>query len=965
VRCSKGFVAAILSQAERRLRSFRELVVPRIDRAKLVEQVRQKLALITADKKLSLLPMPHDVRAGRITDLEREEYRQRRDAHVAANKEYVERFKRLSRDQLKEGWDLIGPVLPSIKRTDEENAEQTEEESTGTAKEENAERTAEESTGPAGEEDTGGTEEESAEPAGEENTERTEEERTALVLLTILFFRAAQEKRRVSYNDVFDTLCRAYSDHFIASRAHIVRDMRPLTAKLARRDLLLNNINVNDLWKFMVTTWPADKRRLYSIGRENTGLAEYITVDLHPGLPNLRRDAFCAFLERHGEDLYRPRGMLLSFADDAAEDAEPGQGQICRYCAEVPYNLVEVGEVSLELLKLQSQARLFFDIDAFREDYEAAQSRMEAKAELLEKQYLIDPEQSDQRRKPKSRVAEAPHAAKGKRAKVVEYWSPREATLYHRSIERGLQDARPQPDSPVAEMVSVRLRKKPREWAARHTRFVKWQKNHGRLPHVDELSVERICEAATAAWPWREDARAELAVYDRARQLVRTYQAVYAQIKGQTGIKSIKSDFVRLINRRYQPRHMWPSYVSARPMPDGAMVSAVSEDLSEPDSEADDSEEQEARTHRKRWFKVADAETGLPGELISRDISSSQTQIVATLLGIEELEQLTMASSTDKPFKEWLAERAFEMHSRGEVPKRRRSNGGNATEGSENQREQQTFLRVVRRPTERLSNYTGSKDRRLQNLCKTLWMTASYGADLEKVHKLQRNDPETFGPGWTIASAGLFLHTINKRFREMNTFLQACRYIANRVADLEPTKGLELTDPSDGSRVRWNPVHRADRVLSNNGKKLILSLPAAKDVTDELSLGDRYPVDRNRLRRMTAPCLVHMLDAYFSTLVMQQLARRGARNFVGIHDCWYVPERIKSNGCILEGEKVLQSAIDDAAAEWYRGLGPVYDRLLVCVAGNDRFERLIKDARRRWQERRDAGYIPRFLSKPG
>jgi hypothetical protein len=913
------------------LTSLQELAVPRTNRSKLAASIRKKLQRIPKDE---LLPMPHRLGAGRVTAAEREEYRQRRETYLAKNRRYLDQFALPKPDVLQQGWNLLDLILPAAPN-------------------------------------------------------RSDQEKTCLVLLTALFVRAGMEGRRVSYNDVFDTLARAYSDHFIASPARMARDMRPLTAKFARRDLLLNDVDVNRLWRFMVRTWPRKKsgRCPYAVEHVRTGSAYYLEIELKTGR---HVDDFVSFLRGLGQGLCSTRGVRLKFIGEkpCKSKFKPEDRTKTRYCAEVPYNVVEIGQISRDLLNIQSRAQLLFDIDAFKRDYQKAEKKRESLRRSILKKYRIDAEQSELSRKRKSGAGKRTKAARDN--SDGEYWSPRDETLYYRSIERGLRLAKPKPGSRIAKMAKEKRDRKPEEWTERPNRFQRWRKRNGLKRLAQRKPSEaRIAEAAVATWPWRQAVRADLAAFDRARQLVRTYRAAYDQVRSKTGIKPIGCEFVRLINRRYQPLHMWPSYVSDKILPaedlhNPAQQLELDDEIDDVEQEAKDPESLLARTYRHRWFKVEDPDSRKPVKLIHRDISSSQTQIVATLLGMEELENLTMASGTTVPFKEWLADFAFKRHEesfrrkrllawrlaqqRGEelaepvkaAKARKKSRKSKAAEP-----EHIFSLRVVREKTHRLKNYTGKTDARLQNLCKTLWMTASYGSDPRKVNQLHRNDPATFGPGWSDKDAHALLNAINDRFPEMKSFLKACQYMANRVAKRRPLAGVELIDPSDRSVIRWNPVDRSDRALSNNGHKLMLSLPTANNVKDRFPSGRKYPVDAGRLRRMMAPCVVHMLDAYFSTLVMRQLKQRGVRNFIGIHDCWYLPEKVKSRGRMRDGDEVLVQAIDSAAAEWYRGLKPVYAALLTYVKGKRDFKSLIERAEQRWEKRVSEGYVPKFLSKAG
>jgi hypothetical protein len=936
--------------------------MPRIDRDLIIKRLQQKIARIPAAR---LLPMPHRLDRGGISFAEREEYQLRRAAYLAASPGYdAATFTRPSRRVVDGAWRLLRRAIS--------------------------------------------------------RREWPIEERTGLVILAALFARAAQEKRNVSYNDAFDALCRAFSDHAARSPAAVVRDMRPLSAKRAHRDLLINGIYVTRLWQFMVKTWPAQRKHpcFYRIERIKTGTAHHIVVKLRPGR---RAAAFCDFLKRERVGLSPPRGIRLCFIEE--EDAKRGRGRksrsaalpatgeadaesrtACRFCAEVPYNVIKLGDRSREMLTIQSQARLLFDTDTFKRDYRQAQKNLKSLSRSLRGGYGVDPDQSDlPRRMDLTSRPRGRKALKGPRQKDVEYWSPRDETLYYRSIERALRAGSAARDKKVKEMADEKRLRNPDHWVGRRDRFAKWVRRNGNRA-LARATAKQVCEAAVAGWHWRKRVRAKLAAYDRALQVVLTYRAVYEQVENESGVKQIRSDFARVINRRYQPLHMWPAYVSAKPLaaPD---VKQASRGVDEPDADAEerDPEAADIRSYRKRWFKALDPVGPDACELTNRDISSSQTQIVATLLGIKELEQRTMASGTKVPFKKWLADLAFREHRKGEKEQARRqaseqeaeqaggaSKAGSARrkraaaaaarsaskrspsgrgkpndrKGSKPRRPKHIFsLRTDRRAARRKDDYVGGSDSRLQNLCKMLWMTASYGSDLRKVHELQTNDPVTFGPGWTIKDAGWFLRKVNKRFPEMQTFLRACRYIANRACKRRPSAGIELIDPSDMSVIRWNPVARKEQPLSSHDGKIILSLPAVKRVTDTFPLSREYPVDRERLRRMMAPCIVHTIDAYFSTLVMRKLADRKIRDFIGIHDCWYVPKQVRSNGRVCDGDRILRRAINDAAAEWYRGLGPVYRSLLANVRGQKEFERLIKRAQRRWWKRRREGHVPRFLSK--
>ena len=481
-------------------------------------------------------------------------------------------------------------------------------------------------------------------------------------------------------------------------------------------------------------------------------------------------------------------------------------------------------------------------------------------------------------------------------------------------------------------------------------------------PVTAALAPKDIVKAAIAGWGWRQTVRASLSRYDEIRDFRRLHEATYLQVKNKSGSVLVRSNFSLSINRRYQPRHMWPTYVgkwsdfelllarlerqqfklasNARIHPRLAPLGGVS---------MDDNCVQEGppkSSYRKRWFSAPHPESGRPCPLVGYDISSSQTQIVAVFLGIEALEKLTMDLGQDPmPFKKTLATWAFEMH----------DDEGGAFR-----------LRTVREGLKKtVKPYSGPEDTRLQELCKSLWMKISYGSSISVVVTEQDSDPDTFGPGWKWNNAQLFLDFINKQFPQMQEFLAACAYIGKKAVEEDPCEGAVFIDPSDGSEVRWNPVARKDQPLKSDGHTLMLSLPASEKINNTFKIGAdvRYPVDKVALKKMIAPCLIHMLDAFYSTLVMDKLAKHKIANFVGIHDCWLVPETVVVDGEPCDGRGELEKVMQEAAREWYQGLAPVYGRLRYYLKGHNKFEPLIDAAETLWKKRISEGYTPPFLSK--
>lgn len=154
------------------------------------------------------------------------------------------------------------------------------------------------------------------------------------------------------------------------------------------------------------------------------------------------------------------------------------------------------------------------------------------------------------------------------------------------------------------------------------------------------------------------------------------YRSVYEQAvplqtriyKGSPfpGTVPIRSSFYKVVNRRYQAPHFWLTQVSGR-------TDQIGRELRADDDEVPDEQKPYLLnwfgSPRARWFGVRLNPVGhtpdmysrfpgtLPWSLVSMDISASQTQIQAILLGIEDMEQDAVLSRL--PHKVLLAKRAW------------------------------------------------------------------------------------------------------------------------------------------------------------------------------------------------------------------------------------------------------------------------------------------------------------------
>jgi hypothetical protein len=414
----------------------------------------------------------------------------------------------------------------------------------------------------------------------------------------------------------------------------------------------------------------------------------------------------------------------------------------------------------------------------------------------------------------------------------------------------------------------------------------------------------------------------------------------------------IRSHFFRGLNRRYHAANFWPertpkqyrdrwfSFMVHVP----GYVAHVGIDPAEPFA----SEE----------FVSVSADF-VPGAYVERDVATSQIQTLAVFLGDTELERL--AASERPTLKQWLAERAWTQH--------------------------RDLL---------ADGYEGPDDPRLVSFIKA-HLNYFYGGDIAGIIRKCRRDAQTYGPGWrtsrgiwarpaikpgtkhvVLARGGVgeatdravqFLTGLPAWADTLETFLAACRVIAEKGAT--SGAGVVFPDPLDGSEIQWNPAQRG---TTRVGHDEIEIRPWGKDTNVP---GKRKPVfvpllpgtvDLSELQRMVAPCLTHTLDAYFSSLVLEQLQAQGVRDVVALHDAWLVPATVAVGDpdrpeAARDGRQELGRAIAAAGEPWLRGLDGVYDWLVAQLGDDPTFGEFVHGVRTRWRDRVDAKKWPGFLAR--
>lgn len=434
----------------------------------------------------------------------------------------------------------------------------------------------------------------------------------------------------------------------------------------------------------------------------------------------------------------------------------------------------------------------------------------------------------------------------------------------------------------------------------------------------------------------------------KSRSHVNSGQALRSQIariEGAGGVDAdgfieIRSGFHLTTNRRYEADHLWPGRVTDKdrrptevaPIPSAPLTMTLE------------------ASRRDRWFLVrpaADPDT--KGQLVGFDVSASQFQIQAMLIGDHELE----ARLAKQSLKKIGVDLAWARHEDG---RHRLSD------------------------PERLK----AKPELLENSVKQAALRRGYGSPPLWIVKEFRDDPDQYADlGDGKAIDGLL--------REMglgkiiDSYLPACGSAARAAYRRDKYAGFVLADPfEDNFTFRWNPIRRTSDEIRRVEDKIarLLAKPnregdrsALDDARRELEALQRssivrssgtkiyidppvgqpneagdYPVDQKTLATSVAPCLIHVLDAMFLGLVVEGLKKRGVHPVV-IHDAFLVP---------TDGRAELQEAIDEAGEPWLRRLGPIYDALVDYLKDDGKFGPWANAIREQWRCRVAAGNWPRF-----
>jgi len=772
-------------------------------------------------------------------------------------------------------------------------------------------------------------------------------------------------RKAVTRTTLTNAIMRRWSDHARLAReqerAYSITQMTETTARQCWRDLLVQEIQLPVLWRLIVDA-PTSLFRVrpsrYDVTRDSgTGAVVGYGVTLRRGA-DLR-----AFEKRVRNDGDYSRSRLAhTWRLWIAGRRMPAIEVHAPICAERKYNVVEISDETRAALKLQEDARLMFDSHFFVGDY--------------------------------------------------------------RSIQKEWK----------------RVRRELRE------RFP--AKISGREQSDDERKL-RVTEVKLQAFLWEYRAVFEQAVPLRRRTFRET---------PFPGLVPIRSAFYKVLNRRYQAAHFWLTQVTGRKDQVGRQM--IADETANAVRRGEETFPSWYVSPRARWFQAminrrASKEhwpatailmkqmPGLtPSSLVSMDISASQTQLQAVLLGLDDMEQDAVLSR--RPHKEALAERAWAAHGAEQPLERIEADREKALKIETRRyrlecKKVQTdlvenhviALAVIEKHKMLVANieaklnaiaspygplligYKNARDSRLIEMMKNLWMVLGYGETINGILRKQAKDPDRYGQGWRQIPTKLaikfgtddttldYMAVTNvlakiPGYTARADFLVSCKDAVQRHS--HGRNGLRLVDPLDGIEFEWNLPHKAAVPLRLNDWDLTLVKPGtyhplegggklatikclrcnrptrrrrgarwfctawttvdghrvrcnhvwkATFYEQPLDEQGRPALDCQKLRKMLAPCIIHMLDSLFASFVMEALAADDVKDFVSVHDCWWVAGIVHRAGREPElGHVVLDRAIKAAGKPWLLALWPVYKWMLEYIGGAQ-----IEQAYEKWDAR--------------
>ncbi len=712
-------------------------------------------------------------------------------------------------------------------------------------------------------------------------------EHQALVVVLDAAIQAGEDGRLLGHNLVFDALAAGWSDHYRAAvergPARVSWEMEG-TLKAAWRDLLRNEINVQKMIELA-----QDGLGLYKVEQGSDGR---YTVELTLATEARRRE-FLGILKEdaaHGGTYKRrPTWPRLRLADDEPRPATIESATPRKVVAESASNVAVPGERSLAVIRHLEGTRLYVTAARIEAEYDWLMDQAE-KVFLQAHELGIDVTKSAS----KVRITVKDQGTGEKREGATSAWRRH-----------------------LGEVLA-------------------------KTPRPERADVKRRAIGLARQ-------------YDRYAGQARQLYGPMAQLRdlvraglGRDEEVAIRTRYAKLSNRRFQAKDFWFSEIS------GKAATEIAEQIDLGHYEDDYGNEIEVEvdrvaSRRGRLFRVAASRplaerewiekqggeiaasappTSDIQDLVGVDVSGSQIQIYAVLLGLRKLEALLRV----QPAKALFAWHAWTRH-----------------------RDPHDLFKLP-------DHYTGAHDEHLQAAAKQLVMGALYDAKSPLIADRLEEEGHALG---TAANLDRFLLDHELELDVIATrWKPAMRKIAALAYQASGYAGIKFTDPFDGVTVRWNPVKwsvpQDRRVAGTDNVRISAKVPA--DATRNAA--GELPTWKKKMASMAGPSFIHTLDAMFCGFVVEELAERGVRDVVAVHDAWYVAADTKDK---------LRDAIKAASVKWFERLDAVYDeleRLLgTCVPPKrgkrkgqccGRCGRWIADLRTKWQTRVEAGDYPIF-----
>lgn len=750
------------------------------------------------------------------------------------------------------------------------------------------------------------------------------EARRALVVALDTALASAESGRMLTKNALFDALALRWSVNYravIGRPARSAYEMRAETIGAIWRELQLAGIRFDALWDAILG--PKEGRRHFGVPgiyRVASVVGRGHVIRLQEPSTTVREDLDAALgpLTAPWRVSRKRKRLRLSGAASttASVDEAPQEDDFfsaalenltewlnagdynMRVAAEREYCQVVNGARGRQVLEQMAAAELHVSADDLRSDLADVQSNLTRIGQRLS-QAGVDIGEANMR--PRTTTDRLVNATTGG---LIRYLQPGETVMSgKRVIRKARKRAADKSVYQLREGERVSKTRPPKDWDRQ----------------IAQLAISK---------PDKDSLHDAAKRYDATAAQVSALKGIVSELPANaTGHLVIRSRFQRTVNRRFQAMDFWPAEVMGK---DFAPVDPAVR-LMMPQFLRSAMFEQASR--RARWFKVSspDPDDEKLYDLAGYDISSSQIQILAVFLGLDDLEAI--ATDPTRSFKATVADRAIALH---DEPG----------------------------PFALPDKWIAVSDRSgLEDMLKTAVMTSLYGSEPNRVvrtlweeHKPGLGNPHEPSPG-AEERLRMLLWDEQLHLEGVWKFLHAGQHIATKVCSENPYAGVTFTDPLDGERVRWNPFRIQPKQVTRG--PIYAVVPVGEPDTGEHA-GD-YPVDRRALGGMIAPCLTHMLDAMFAAIVLQHVKSLSTevydpRNIVSIHDAWLVADHHASKW-------ILGEAIRQAGRTWLLKLGPVYEDLISYLGGTD-YEDWAFIIRARWQARVTAKTWPEFRAAP-